>query len=75
MKTRLVPVVIGLGQTGLSVARFLTQQRIDFIVGEDRVSDRARQVLQEIGYDKAVQSIAQLVPQSGAHWYISPGVP
>ena len=75
MKTRLVPVVIGLGQTGLSVARFLTQQRIDFIVGEDRVSDRARQVLQEIGCDKAVQSIAQLVPQSGAHWYISPGVP
>ena len=75
MKTRLVPVVIGLGQTGLSVARFLTQQRIDFIVGEDRVSDRARQVLQEMGYDKAVQSIAQLVPQSGAHWYISPGVP
>ena len=75
MKTRLVPVVIGLGQTGLSVARFLTQQRIDFIVGEDRVSDRARQVLQEIGYDKAVQSIAQLVPQPGAHWYISPGVP
>ena len=75
MKTRLVPVVIGLGQTGLSVARFLTQQRIDFIVGEDRVSDRARQVLQEIGCDKAVQSIAQLVPQPGAHWYISPGVP
>jgi UDP-N-acetylmuramoylalanine--D-glutamate ligase len=75
MKTRLVPVVIGLGQTGLSVARFLTQQRIDFIVGEDRVSDRARQVLQEMGYDKAVQSIAQLVPQPGAHWYISPGVP
>ena len=75
MKTHLVPVVIGLGQTGLSVARFLTQQRVDFIVGEDRVSDRARQVLQEMGYDKAVQSIAQLVPQSGAHWYISPGVP
>ena len=75
MSTHLVSVVIGLGQTGLSVARFLTQRGIDFIVGEDRISDRARQVLQEMGYDKPVQSIGQLVPQSGAHWYISPGVP
>ena len=75
MKTRLVPVVIGLGQTGLSDARFLTQQGIDFLVADDRVSDAAGQTLHKIGYDKTVQSIAQLVSQPGAHWYISPGVP
>jgi UDP-N-acetylmuramoylalanine--D-glutamate ligase len=75
MSTHLVPVVIGLGKTGLSVARFLTQQGKKFIVGEDQIKGWTRQVLQEMGHDKAVQSIAQLVPQSGAHWYISPGVP
>ena len=75
MMPHLVPVVIGLGQTGLSVARFLTQQGIDFLVADDRASDQAGQTLHKIGYDKTVQSIAQLVPQSGAHWYISPGVP
>jgi UDP-N-acetylmuramoylalanine--D-glutamate ligase len=75
MSTHLVPVVIGLGKTGLSVARFLTQQGKKFIVGEDQIKGWTRQVLQEMGHDKAVQSIAQLVPQPGAHWYISPGVP
>ena len=39
MMPHLVPVVIGLGQTGLSVARFLTQQGIDFLVADDRASD------------------------------------
>ena len=75
MSMHLVPVVIGLGQTGLSVARFLMGQGIDFIAGDDRVSDQAKQVLLEMGYAKAVQPIAQVTAQFGAHWYISPGVP
>lgn len=75
MMTPLTPVVIGLGQTGLSVARFLTQQGVEFIVADDRPSERAQQALRELGYVKVVQPIAQLVPQSGSHWYISPGVP
>ncbi len=75
MTARLTPVVIGLGQTGLSVAGFLKKQGVDFLVADDHPSAQATAALRQMGAVQAVQPIAQITAHPGARWFISPGVP
>ena len=75
MTARLTPVVIGLGQTGLSVAGFLKKQGVYFLVADDHPSAQATAALRQMGAVQAVQPIAQITAHPGARWFISPGVP
>ncbi len=68
-------VIIGLGSTGLSYARYLASKSERFVVLDDNPSPDRLQSLREIDPDIAVEPITETAVAAAAEIYLSPGVP
>ncbi|MGB1940429.1 MAG: UDP-N-acetylmuramoyl-L-alanine--D-glutamate ligase [Pseudomonadales bacterium] len=68
-------VVIGLGESGRSVARHLAAENIPFMVGEDHPSPAALHEMSQLHNPPSVAPISEIPMHPGAQWIVSPGVP
>jgi len=68
-------VVVGLGETGRSVARYLAAEDIPFIVGEDHPTAAAITEMKQLSNPPSILPISDVPMQSGSQWIVSPGIP
>jgi len=68
-------VIVGLGQTGLSVARYLAAQGELFAVADDNASAEARAELRAVSPSSKVIPISEITPELTKRLWVSPGVP
>ncbi|MDC2963957.1 UDP-N-acetylmuramoyl-L-alanine--D-glutamate ligase [Gammaproteobacteria bacterium] len=67
-------VIAGLGKTGLSYARFLTAQNLDYEVLEDNLTEERMSQLNHIKRGVKVTSFSDYRPLDVSEIYLSPGV-
>ena len=68
-------MIVGLGQTGLSVARYLAAQGELFAVADDNASVEARTELRALSPLSKVIPISKINPELTKRLWVSPGVP
>lgn len=68
-------MIVGLGQTGLSVARHFAAQGELFVVADDNASVEARAELWDISPSSKVIPISEIKPELTERLLVSPGVP
>jgi UDP-N-acetylmuramoylalanine--D-glutamate ligase len=68
-------VVIGLGESGCSVARRLAAEDIPFSVGEDHPAASAMHEMAQLPNPPSIVPISELTMNPGSKWIVSPGVP
>ena len=68
-------VVIGLGESGRSVARRLAAEDIPFSVGEDHPAASAMHEMAQLPNPPSIVPISELIMNPGSKWIVSPGVP
>ena len=67
-------VIAGLGKTGLSYAKFLTAQNLDYEVLEDNLTEERMSQLNEIKKGVKVTSFGDYRALNVSEIYLSPGV-
>ena len=67
-------IIAGLGKTGLSYARFLTSQNLEFEVLEDNLTKEQISQLNKIKKGVKISEFNELSPLNVAEIYLSPGV-
>ena len=72
---RMTNVILGLGETGLSYARYLATRGEEFVVLDDRVSADRLAALREFSPDAEVATITGQQLASARKVYVSPEVP
>lgn len=72
---RMTNVILGLGETGLSYARYLATRGEEFVVLDDRVSADRLAALRKFSPDAEVATITGQQLASARKVYVSPGVP
>ena len=68
-------VIVGLGETGLSYARYLSARGEDFIVADDNPGESSIAILDAISADVAIEKITADCLLQADQIFISPGVP
>ncbi len=68
-------VVIGLGESGCSVARHLAAEGIPFSVGEDHPAPAAIREMAQLPNPPNIVPISEVSMHPGSKWIVSPGVP
>ena len=68
-------VIAGLGKTGLSYAKYLTSQNLEFEVLEDKLTEEQISQLNEIKKGVKVTSFSDHSLLDVSEIYLSPGVP
>ncbi len=68
-------MIVGLGQTGLSVARYLAAQGELFVVADDNASVEARAELLTLSPSSRVFPVSEINPELTRRLFVSPGVP
>jgi UDP-N-acetylmuramoylalanine--D-glutamate ligase len=71
----MVKVIVGYGKTGQSVARHFERTQTSYWVAEDRLSNVAKEQLEQAPHCVGFGSIDDLVPSAEQSWIVSPGIP